>query len=87
MVNKTNTTLFRAKWRLFIIFLGLTFLSYGIQSVKSDDSETHSHLHSIENTSDYSPLGMSLQGGWLDPWPHRHFSYRNTPYIHAFSLE
>ena len=34
-----------------------------------------------------APLGFSLTEGWLDPWPHNHFSRRGTPFTHTFFTE
>ena len=34
-----------------------------------------------------SPFGADLTTGWLEPWPHSHFSRRGTPYVHLFNLE
>ena len=33
------------------------------------------------------PLGASLTEGWLDPWPHSHFSRRGAPRVHPFGIE
>lgn len=33
------------------------------------------------------PFGFSPTAGWLDPWPHSHFSRRGTPFVHLFNLE
>lgn len=34
-----------------------------------------------------APLGLSLTDGWLDEWPHSHFSRRGTPFTHLFLTE
>lgn len=33
------------------------------------------------------PINLDITEGWLDPWPHNHFSRKGTPFIHLFSLE
>jgi hypothetical protein len=50
-------------------------------------------LSHVSRRSDFIPMnypppfGLSLSEGWLDPWPHSHFSPRGTPYVHLFNLE
>jgi hypothetical protein len=61
--------------------------------VRADDTHAEAsapahpeHSHSASDT--YSePLGFSLTKGWLDPWPHKHFSRRGTPFVHLFFTE
>lgn len=44
--------------------------------------------HSAFVPKDYpAPLGFSLTKGWLDAWPHSHFSRRGTPFTHLFIME
>lgn len=33
------------------------------------------------------PFGFDLGSAWFDPWVHRHFSPRGTPYVHTFGAE
>jgi hypothetical protein len=42
----------------------------------------------VTGESDHStPVGSSLDTGWLEPWQHSDFSRRGTPFIHLFNLE
>ena len=33
------------------------------------------------------PFGFALRGGWLEEWPHSHFSRLGTPMVHFFFTE
>ena len=68
------------------LFLFAAFILVSAAYCGRADDGSHSHAVGTEGYSQ-APLGFSLSGGWLDPWPHRHFSRRNTPFIHNFSLE
>ena len=54
-----------------------------------DSSHDHAHgdLPDSSGPVPLSPLGVSLTEGWLDPWPHDHFSRRGTPFAHSFFTE
>ena len=47
----------------------------------------HEELHDHSDAVSLPPLGFSLTEGWLDPWPHNHFSRRGTPFAHTFFTE
>ena len=53
----------------------------------SADESLHTQYEQKQKVSALEPLGFSLSGSWADPWPHRHFSTRNTPLIHSFGIE
>ena len=59
------------------------------QADVGDPSLDHGHddLHDHSDAVSLPPLGFSLFEGWLDPWPHRHFSRRGTPFAHSFFTE
>lgn len=66
---------------LSILFLGNSLAAAEPPSTVIGD---HDHAASHHNPD---PLGFSLTEGWLDPWPHTHFSRGGTPFIHTFGLE
>jgi hypothetical protein len=43
--------------------------------------------HGHEFTLVPPALGADLSTGWLDPWPHTHYSRRGTPFVHLFGGE
>ena len=45
------------------------------------------HRHDGHSHGNVEPLGFSLTEGWLDPWPHSHFSQGGTPFVHGFGIE
>ncbi len=55
----------------------------------ADSPLDHSHgdLSDPSGPVTLPPLGFSLTEGWLDPWPHNHFSRRGTPFAHSFFTE
>lgn len=66
----------------------LSFILLLSAKLTTADEVSFTHSHSVEGKEvAETPLGFSLTDGWLDSWPHRHFSLRNTPFIHTFSLE
>jgi hypothetical protein len=78
-----------AVWALLLIALSPMALAH-------DPGERCPHGEHDSNACDPStyvpagyppPLGFSLAEGWLDPWPHSHFSRRGTPFVHLFNLE
>src|SRR5688572_5066076 len=57
-------------------------------------AQDHDHAHDADEhdvTSDVhdapEPFGFDLTKGWIDPWPHAHYSRRGTPRVHTFNLE
>jgi hypothetical protein len=56
-------------------------------SADSSLGHVHDDLHDHSDAVSLPPLGFSLTEGWLDPWPHRHFSRRGTPFAHTFFTE
>jgi hypothetical protein len=78
-----------AAWALLLIALSPKALAH-------DPGDRCPHGEHDSNACDPStyvpagyppPLGFSLTQGWLDPWPHSHFSRRGTPFVHLFNLE
>lgn len=69
--------------------LGLVILA---GSVTADDQHPinwfapEPHLQAPSNAA-VPPLGLSLTEGWLDPWPHSHFSANGTAFVHGFGVE
>ncbi len=55
------------------------------QGQAADDHEHDAHEHDHAALPD--PFGFDLRTAWLDPWVHRHFSRRGTPYVHTFLVE
>ena len=47
----------------------------------------HGPGHAHDFTLPPPPLGADLSRGWLDPWPHTHYSRRGTPFVHLFANE
>lgn len=56
-----------------------------------DDHAAHGDHHHADTAFiplDYpEPFGIDPTVGWLDPWPHSHFSRLGTPFVHLFNLE
>ncbi|MBM4030463.1 MAG: hypothetical protein FJ291_01600 [Planctomycetes bacterium] len=58
----------------------------------SGEAAEHGHAeggHAHEHDFAVVPpaLGASLRDGWLDRWPHSHYSRRGTPFVHTFVSE
>lgn len=67
--------------RALFTWLGSIFLSLAAVPLRAGE-EPHAHA-----PSSVQPFGWDLGDHWLDPWDHRHFSGRGTPYIHHFGFE
>ena len=71
---------------VFLFTIALPANSRADDQHGSSETMLGDHQHD-DFYADLPPLGFSLTEGWLDPWPHTHFSRSGTPFVHGFGLE
>ena len=82
-MNPTNLTL------LVATFLALLAPTTSRAQDPHDDHDHDAHAEPDGHAEAHAAggTGLSLTEGWLEPWRHRDFSPRGTPFIHLFGLE
>ena len=69
--------------------LALLLSALATTAAADDVAADHDHVaHGDHDSAPVTrPLGLTLDKGWLDPWPHADLSHRGTPFVHLFNLE